>query len=85
LILAASHPDRIDGAVFIGPATPMGGILPERRIIRFFDEVLPHDESWAKYNICSEARALSTISCPVLEMARSMTLLGLVFLGARRR
>ncbi len=50
LILAADHPERVEGAVFIAPATPMGGILPERQIIRWFDEVLPHDESWAKYN-----------------------------------
>jgi pimeloyl-ACP methyl ester carboxylesterase len=50
LILAADHPSRVAGAVFICPATPMGGILPERQIIQFFNEVLPHDESWAKYN-----------------------------------
>src|SRR5207247_3972311 len=50
LMLAAGHPERVEGAVFICPATPMGGILPERRIIEFFDDVLPHDESWAKYN-----------------------------------
>src|SRR5438093_2672857 len=50
LILAADHPERVEGAMFIGPATPMGGILPEREIIQLFDEVLPHDESWAKYN-----------------------------------
>ena len=49
-ILAATHADRVEGAVFVGPATPMGGILPERQIIELFDEVLPHDESWAKYN-----------------------------------
>jgi pimeloyl-ACP methyl ester carboxylesterase/predicted glycosyltransferase len=50
VILASDHPHRVTGAVFIGPATPMGGILPQREIIKFFDEVLPHDESWAKYN-----------------------------------
>jgi pimeloyl-ACP methyl ester carboxylesterase/predicted glycosyltransferase len=50
LMLAADHPDRVEGAVFIDPATPMGGILPDRQIIEFFNEVLPHDESWAKYN-----------------------------------
>ena len=50
LLLAAEHPERVDGAVFIGPATPMGGILPERQIIELFEEVLPHDDSWAKYN-----------------------------------
>ena len=50
LILAAEHPDRVAGAVFICPATPMGGILPERQLIQFFNEVLPHGEGWAKYN-----------------------------------
>ena len=50
LILAAGHPHRVAGAVFICPATPMGGILPQRQIIQWFNEVLPHDESWAKYN-----------------------------------
>jgi len=48
LRLAANHPERVKGAVFIAPATPMGGILPERQIIQFFNEVLPHDEGWAK-------------------------------------
>src|SRR5204863_5409241 len=50
LRLAANHPERVKGAVFIAPATPMGGILPERQIIQFFNEVPPHDEGWAKYN-----------------------------------
>src|SRR5947207_2888741 len=30
LMLAAEHPHRVAGAVFLCPATPMGGIVPER-------------------------------------------------------
>ena len=50
LIMAAGHPERIDGAVFIGPAYPGGGEpLPERTVYDFESE---HDtvEGWAKHN-----------------------------------
>jgi pimeloyl-ACP methyl ester carboxylesterase len=50
LILAAEHPQRVDGAVFIGPNFPGGGeALPERTVYDFDAE---HDayEGWAKYN-----------------------------------
>src|SRR5690348_2778938 len=50
VILAANHPERVEGAIFVSPATAMGGILPERQIIELFDEVLPNDDGWAKYN-----------------------------------
>src|SRR5438552_7070221 len=33
LILAADHPHRVAGAVFLCPAPPMGGLLPERQVI----------------------------------------------------
>jgi len=50
LILAAEHPDRVTGAVFIGPAVPLASPLPERE--RYpWDEVLPTDEGWAKDNL----------------------------------
>jgi pimeloyl-ACP methyl ester carboxylesterase/predicted glycosyltransferase len=49
-ILAAEHPERVEAAVFIGPAWPGGGApLPERTIHRWEDE-LDTDEGWAKYN-----------------------------------
>jgi pimeloyl-ACP methyl ester carboxylesterase/predicted glycosyltransferase len=49
LILAAEHPDRVSGAVFIGPAVPLAPPLEERT--RYpWDEVLPTDEGWAKDN-----------------------------------
>jgi pimeloyl-ACP methyl ester carboxylesterase/predicted glycosyltransferase len=49
-ILAAEHPERVDAAVFIGPAWPGGGDpLPERTVYSW-DEELDTDEGWAKYN-----------------------------------
>jgi pimeloyl-ACP methyl ester carboxylesterase/predicted glycosyltransferase len=49
LVLAAEHPDRVSAAVFIGPSYPGGGQpLPERAVP--WDEELPTDEGWAKYN-----------------------------------
>jgi pimeloyl-ACP methyl ester carboxylesterase len=50
LLLAAEHPGRVRGAVFIGPAFPGGGEpLPERTV---YDWRVEHDtdEGWAKYN-----------------------------------
>jgi pimeloyl-ACP methyl ester carboxylesterase/predicted glycosyltransferase len=50
LILAAEHPDRIDGAVFIGPNFSGGGdVLPERAVFDF-DAEYDTSEGWAKYN-----------------------------------
>jgi pimeloyl-ACP methyl ester carboxylesterase len=50
LILAAEHPDKVKGAVFIGPSYPGGGEpLPERSDYSW-DEPLETDEGWAKYN-----------------------------------
>jgi pimeloyl-ACP methyl ester carboxylesterase/predicted glycosyltransferase len=50
LILAAGHPDRVSGAVFIGPALPLAPPLEERT--RYpWDEALPTDEGWAKDNM----------------------------------
>ena len=50
LLLAAEHPERVDGAVFIGPAFPGGGTpLPERTVYDF-DTEYDTDEGWAKHN-----------------------------------
>jgi pimeloyl-ACP methyl ester carboxylesterase/predicted glycosyltransferase len=50
LILAAEHPERVTGAVFICPAVPLASPLEERT--RYpWDEVLPTDEGWAKDNL----------------------------------
>ncbi|HEX6673975.1 MAG TPA: alpha/beta fold hydrolase [Actinomycetes bacterium] len=50
LLLAANHPDRVEGAVFIGPNYPGGGEpLPARTVYSWEDE-LDTDEGWAKHN-----------------------------------
>jgi len=48
-ILAADHPERVDGVVYIGPAVPLAPAHPERSI-HPFDEPLDTDEGWAKDN-----------------------------------
>jgi pimeloyl-ACP methyl ester carboxylesterase len=48
-ILAADHPERVDGIVYIGPAVRLAAGFPERDEHRF-DEPLDTDEGWAKYN-----------------------------------
>ncbi len=51
LLLAAEHPERVDGAVFIGPSFPGGGdLLPERAVFSDFDREYDTFEGWAKYN-----------------------------------
>jgi pimeloyl-ACP methyl ester carboxylesterase/predicted glycosyltransferase len=50
LLLAAEHPKRIEGAVFIGPNFPGGGSpLPERTVYDFDTEYDTY-EGWAKHN-----------------------------------
>jgi pimeloyl-ACP methyl ester carboxylesterase/predicted glycosyltransferase len=50
LLLAAEHPERIDGAVFIGPRFDGGGEpLPERTLYDF-DTEYDTVEGWAKHN-----------------------------------
>ena len=48
LLLAAEHPERVDSAVFICPAVPLGQ-RPQPRVYRW-DKELDTDEGWAKYN-----------------------------------
>src|SRR5437588_2731387 len=50
LQLAALHPDRVLGSVFISPNVPTAVPLPERVVLEWFDEILDTDEFWAKYN-----------------------------------
>ncbi len=49
LLLAAEHPERVAGAVFIAPSL---NIAPghDDRVVGGFDERLDTDEGWAKYN-----------------------------------
>ena len=49
LLLAAGHPERIDGAIFIAPSVPFGEPVPDRTLYPW-DEELDTDEGWAKYN-----------------------------------
>jgi pimeloyl-ACP methyl ester carboxylesterase/predicted glycosyltransferase len=50
LLLAAEHPKRIEGAVFIGPNFPGGGSpLPERTVYDFDTEYDTY-QGWAKHN-----------------------------------
>jgi pimeloyl-ACP methyl ester carboxylesterase len=50
LRLAALHPDRVLGAILVGPAVGgFGHDFPEREE-HDFDAELPSDEGWAKYN-----------------------------------
>jgi pimeloyl-ACP methyl ester carboxylesterase/predicted glycosyltransferase len=49
LIMADEHPERVDGAVFICPAVPLGRMGAPRTIHTWHDE-LDTDEGWAKYN-----------------------------------
>jgi len=50
LLLAANHPERVEGAVFIGPALPLGSSTPRSRAVTSFDERFETYEGWRKYN-----------------------------------
>lgn len=52
LKLAADHPERVLGQVFIGPATPLPPVGEYRRgaMERFWEEPPPHAQGWEKYN-----------------------------------
>jgi pimeloyl-ACP methyl ester carboxylesterase len=48
-MLAADHPDRVAGVVYIGPAVGLAPPHPERAVHSFL-EPLDTDEGWATYN-----------------------------------
>jgi pimeloyl-ACP methyl ester carboxylesterase len=48
-LLAADHPDRVAGIVYLGPAVGLAPPHPERAVHSFL-EPLATDEGWAKYN-----------------------------------
>ena len=48
-IVAADHPDRVDGVVYVAPAVGLAPGHPERQIYEF-DAEYDTDEGWAKYN-----------------------------------
>jgi pimeloyl-ACP methyl ester carboxylesterase len=49
LILAAEHPERVSGSVFISPTVPLAPHHPARGV-HSFTEPLDTTEGWAKYN-----------------------------------
>jgi pimeloyl-ACP methyl ester carboxylesterase len=50
LLLAANHPERVEGAAFIGPAVPLATQTPRARPAGSFDAHLDSYGGWAKYN-----------------------------------
>jgi pimeloyl-ACP methyl ester carboxylesterase len=48
-VLAAEHPERVAGIVYIGPAVGLAPPHPERAV-HSFQEPLDTDEGWARYN-----------------------------------
>ena len=50
LLLAADHPERVEGVAFIAPAMPLGAQTPRARAVTSFDQELDGYEGWAKYN-----------------------------------
>src|SRR3954452_2400808 len=50
LLVAANHPERVEGAVFIGPALPLGAQTPRARAVSSFDDELEAYEGGAKYS-----------------------------------
>jgi pimeloyl-ACP methyl ester carboxylesterase/predicted glycosyltransferase len=49
LMIAGEHPERVAGAVFIGPTLPLTPVHAERKVYAF-DEEYAATEGWAKYN-----------------------------------
>ncbi len=49
LLLAANHPERVAGVVFIAPSLPIPPFHASRALYAF-DDVLPTGKGWAKYN-----------------------------------
>jgi pimeloyl-ACP methyl ester carboxylesterase/predicted glycosyltransferase len=50
VVLAAEHPSRVTGIVFIGPAVPFGLQLSRAEAMAAFDEPRPPYDGWFKFN-----------------------------------
>jgi pimeloyl-ACP methyl ester carboxylesterase/predicted glycosyltransferase len=50
LLLAAEHPERVDGSVFICPSVALGEPPAARTVVQRFHEELESYEGWEKYN-----------------------------------
>jgi pimeloyl-ACP methyl ester carboxylesterase len=50
MLLAAEHPDRVAGIVFIAPAVPLEPAAPRAEAAEVFEEPLDRYEGWDKWN-----------------------------------
>ena len=50
LLLAAEHPERVQGLVFVGPGVPLGKPTPRAQAVASFTEQLDEYEGWQKFN-----------------------------------
>ena len=50
LLLAADHPERVDGLAFISPALPLASSTPRDRAAQAFNEQRESYEGWQKWN-----------------------------------
>ncbi len=50
MVLAANHPERVDGIVFIGPAVPLDEQISRGDAMAAFDQQVPPYQGWAKFN-----------------------------------
>jgi pimeloyl-ACP methyl ester carboxylesterase/predicted glycosyltransferase len=50
LLLAAGHPERVQGLVFVGPAVPLGKPTPRAQAVASFTEQLDEHQGWQKFN-----------------------------------
>jgi pimeloyl-ACP methyl ester carboxylesterase/predicted glycosyltransferase len=50
LLLAADHPERVDGLAFIAPALPLASSVPRARAAQSFEEPRDSYEGWQKWN-----------------------------------
>jgi pimeloyl-ACP methyl ester carboxylesterase/predicted glycosyltransferase len=50
LLLAAGHPERVDGIAFIAPALPLPPVMPRSRAAVEFNERREAHEGWNKWN-----------------------------------
>jgi pimeloyl-ACP methyl ester carboxylesterase len=50
LLLAAGHPERVQGLVFVGPGVPLGKPTLRAQAVAWFTEHLDEYEGWQKFN-----------------------------------
>jgi pimeloyl-ACP methyl ester carboxylesterase len=50
MLLAAAHPERVEGIVFIGPALPLGSVVSRGEAELQFEQRLDAYDGWGKWN-----------------------------------